>query len=153
MMRAHAIRAIGLMLVGAGGLGACAGSAAGAAPESDAAITYLDGFADTNGDVDEDGAVGDAPVPRSCALVSVVASETKGCRADWTCAAAGLYTFVCAPSQAGSSTCFCIVADEPRATGSVNGCTGGEAGVQLAAASFCGWPFAALPGGADGGLD
>jgi hypothetical protein len=115
-------------------------------PESDAGFVYLD--------ANEEGAVaaedGPAAPPASCAPIMTLLSPSAGCRADWDCGARGLYTFVCGVPDGGASTCYCIAGDERQASGAIDGCGGGEAGVRAAAVTLCGWTFAAATA-ADGG--
>lgn len=116
---------------------ACSNEAA--RPESDAGFVYLDANEET-GPVAPDGA-GEAP-PTSCAPIMTLVSPTAGCRADWNCGARGLYTFVCGAADGGASACFCIAADDTQASGTIDGCGNGPAGVSAAAVALCGWTFA-----------
>jgi len=122
----------------------------GAQPESDAGFVYLDANEETGAVAAEDGAAAEAP-PASCMPIMTLLSPSAGCRADWNCGAGGLYTFVCGVPDGGASTCYCIAGDERHASGTIDGCGGGEAGVRAAAVTLCGWAFAgaaATDGGA-----
>lgn len=134
-----------LVMVLVAAIAGCSSDAA--EPRSDAGFIYLDANDDlaevANDDASmEDASPADAP-PLSCALVMTEVSPSAGCRADWSCAGAGLYTFVCGTPDGGASTCYCIAADQTQTSGPIDACSGGAAGVRGAAQTLCGWSFAA----------
>ena len=68
----------------------------------------------------------------------VTAYSDGGCRADWSCAEAGLLELVCGAGDAGT-TCACLVDDNVVRTSTLDGGTCSNGTAPQAAHSTCGW--------------
>jgi hypothetical protein len=131
-------RAIWLATALMASVGLGCGGASAAAPRNgqDGSAIYLDaGF-----DGQTDSAGRDAALV-SCTLERTIGPSSFGCRADWSCPGAGLYTFFCGPADAGAATCYCQASGGMAATRS-GACTGDGGDFATEAMRACGWPFA-----------
>ena len=146
-------RILFLIALASAPIASCSPPASAELAPPDAQITYVHDGGDDGGD-DDGGALADGQAfesaPASCSLIGVVVGASQGCRADWTCAGAGLYTFVCgAAGDGGLSSCYCIGGADTLATGPIDACNAGQDAVGVAAAAACSWTFA-IPS-SDGG--
>ncbi len=122
---------------------ACGANSRPAITAPDGSIVYLD--ASFDGQTDAAGR--DAGLV-SCSLARTTRPSALGCRADWSCPGAGLYTFFCGPADGGVTTCYCQTTGGVVTTHSTACATdGGDFTAE--AMRVCGWSFAASP--RDGG--
>jgi len=131
-------------------IASCSPPASAELAPPDARITYVSDGGDEGGGALADGQAFEA-TPASCSLIGVVVGASQGCRADWTCANSGLYTFVCgAAGDGGLSSCYCIGGADALAAGPIDACNAGQDAVEAAAAAACNWTFA-IPSSDGGG--
>jgi hypothetical protein len=121
-------------LLGWVGLG-CSQSAGSPLKSSGASIVYLDAGTDELIDADRDAAL------VSCTLERATAPSALGCRADWLCPGAGLYTFFCGPLDGATAACYCQTSGGLVVTNSTACATAGG-DFTTEAMRACGWSFA-----------